>query len=117
MRQFRKLFEAHMKSTFREKQVWFWSIFYPVLLLVIFLMIFGGSDKKESNFTVQIAVVAVEQQNPDAAQLLSNLHNVKVLEWKDPQPVSKQQAEDWIKIRISTQPSYCPLETWPNLLN
>jgi ABC-2 type transport system permease protein len=97
MRQFRKLFEAHMKSTFREKQVWFWSVLYPVLLLVIFLMIFGGSDTKESNFTAKIAVVAAAQQNQDATQLLSNLQNIKVLEWKDKQPVTKQQAEDWIK--------------------
>jgi ABC-2 type transport system permease protein len=73
MRQFKKLFEAHFKSTFREKQVWFWSVFYPVLLLVIFLMIFGGSDAKEANFTAKIAVVAAEQQNQDATQLLTTL--------------------------------------------
>jgi ABC-2 type transport system permease protein len=97
MRQFRKLFEAHFKSTFREKQVWFWSVFYPVLLLVIFLMIFGGSDAKESNFTAKIAVVSAEQQNQDATQLLATLQKIPVLEWKDKQPVTRKQAEDWVK--------------------
>ncbi|MEX2462530.1 MAG: ABC transporter permease [Paenibacillaceae bacterium] len=97
MHQFSKLFEAHFKSTFREKQVWFWSIFYPVLLLVIFLMIFGGSDAKEVNFTVKIAVVAAEQQNQDATQLLTALQHIPALEWESKETVSRQQAEDWVK--------------------
>jgi ABC-2 type transport system permease protein len=97
MRQFNKLFEAHFKTTFREKQVWFWSVFYPVLLLVIFLMIFGGSDAKEANFTAKIAVVAAEQQNQDAAKLLSTLQQNPALEWESKEPVSRQQAEDWVK--------------------
>jgi ABC-2 type transport system permease protein len=96
MRQFRKLFEAHMKTTFREKQVWFWSVFYPVLLLVIFLMIFGGSDAKETNFTAKVTTVAT-QQNQDSTQLLNSLLNMPVLEWKDKQPVTREQAEDWVK--------------------
>ncbi|MDB5053576.1 MAG: transporter [Bacilli bacterium] len=96
MRQFRKLFDAHLKSTFREKQVWFWAVFYPVLLLVIFLMIFGGSDAKESNFTAKVVAVS-EQQAPISTQLLTVLQSIPALEWKNKQPVSRAQAEEWVK--------------------
>jgi ABC-2 type transport system permease protein len=96
MKQLRKLFEANFKSTFREKQVWFWSIFYPVLLLVIFLMIFGRSSDDGSSFKAKIAVVA-DRQTEFASQVISGLKQVPVLEWKDENPVSRDKAEEWIK--------------------
>lgn len=55
MKQFRMLFTAQLKETFREKQVWFWSILFPVLLLVIFMIIFGGMSRGE--FSAKVAIV------------------------------------------------------------
>jgi ABC-2 type transport system permease protein len=97
MKQLRKLFEANFKSTFREKQVWFWSVFYPVMLLVIFLMIFGKSaDDSGTSFSAKIAVVA-EQQNEFTGQMFTSLKQIPVLKLKDENTVTKQQAEDWLK--------------------
>ena len=38
LKQLRMLFAAQIKETFRERQVWFWQILFPVLLLVIFMV-------------------------------------------------------------------------------
>lgn len=97
MKQFKKLFSAHFKTTFREKQVWFWSIFYPVMLLVVLLSIFGGfGGDSDADFNAKIALVA-EGNNPIAAQIEQGLKQVDVLEWKKEEPVSREQAEHWLK--------------------
>jgi ABC-2 type transport system permease protein len=96
MKQLQKLFGANFKSTFREKQVWFWSIFYPVMLLVVFLMIFGKSGDDGASFSAKIAVVA-DQPNEYTEKMAASLKQISVLKWKDEKPVTKLQAEDWIK--------------------
>lgn len=93
-KQFRKLFSANLKVMFREKQVWFWNIFFPIILMTIFMVIFGGSDG--SDFKAKIAVV-----KPAAGQaadgMLASLKQIPVFEWKSEEPVTAEQADDWIK--------------------
>lgn len=93
-RQFRKLFAANLKMMFREKQVWFWNIFFPVILMSIFMVIFGGGDGKE--FKANVA--AVKPAQSDAADAMyAQLKQWPVFEWKSDAPVSREQADAWIK--------------------
>lgn len=95
MNQLGKLFMANFKMTFREKQVWFWSIFYPVLLLVVFLTFFGGGGD-ETKFEAKIAVVAGSGSKL-APQLTPILKQIEALQWKEDAPVSLEQAEAWVR--------------------
>ncbi len=97
MNQLSKLFIAHLKMTFREKQVWFWSILYPVFLLVIFMTIFGGfGGGDDKGFSAEIvAVTGVE--TAITQQFTSVLKEIPVLEWKSDSPVTREQAEEWLK--------------------
>jgi ABC-2 type transport system permease protein len=94
MKQLMKLFQANLKVTFREKQVWFWSIFFPVLLLVIFLSIMGGSSDKEFKINV---VAVTNQQDNSSNNLLMGLKYIPVLKWKEDQPVTLEKAEELVK--------------------
>ncbi|WEK52953.1 MAG: ABC transporter permease [Candidatus Cohnella colombiensis] len=89
-----KLFGANLKMMFREKQVWFWNIFFPIILMVIFMVIFGSSDS--SHFKAKIAVVEM-QENATSNLLEDQLRHLPVFEWKSEQPVTMEQADDWIK--------------------
>lgn len=92
-KQLGKLFGASIKMMFREKQVWFWNIFFPVILMVIFMVIFGGGS---SNFKATIAVVQTSA-NAASDNLQAELRKIPVLEWKSEQPVTMAQADEWIK--------------------
>ena len=59
-KQFRQMFMAQLKMTLREKQAWFWGIFFPVILMVIFMVIFSGDSNEE--FEAKVAVV---NENPN----------------------------------------------------
>ncbi len=97
MNQLGKLFIAHLKMTFREKQVWFWSILYPVFLMVIFMTIFGGfGGGNDKGFTAEIAVVTGAQTEV-SNQFLAILNNIPVLEWKESGSVTRETAEEWLK--------------------
>jgi ABC-2 type transport system permease protein len=93
-KQFGKLFGAQIKMMFREKQVWFWNLFFPIILMVLFMVIFGGGGSGE--FKAKIAVVKT-QANETSNMLETHLRQVPVFEWKSEQPVSKEQADTWIK--------------------
>jgi ABC-2 type transport system permease protein len=93
-RQFGQLFIANFKTMFREKQVWFWQIFFPIILMSIFMMIFGGSGNSE--FHVKVAAVG-ETQNRTAAMMHEMLRQIPVFEWQSESPVSVEQADEWIK--------------------
>ncbi len=93
-KQFRKLFEANFKMMFREKQVWFWNIFFPIILMSIFMLIFGGSDS--SDFKAKVAVVQ-PVQSAASDGMLEGLKQIPVFEWKSEEPVSAEQADAWIK--------------------
>jgi len=93
-KQLGKLFGAQIKMMFREKQVWFWNLFFPIILMVIFMIIFGGGG--DSNFKAKVAVVK-PSVNETSDMLESYLRNVPVLEWKLEQTVDEVQADQWVK--------------------
>jgi len=89
-----KLFGAQIKMMFREKQVWFWNLFFPIILMVIFMVIFGGGGG--SDFKAKIAVVK-PSASESATMMESYLRQVPVLEWKSEQPVTAEEADEWVK--------------------
>jgi ABC-2 type transport system permease protein len=94
-KQLGKLFGAQIKMMFREKQVWFWNLFFPIILMVLFMVIFGGGGGSGS-YSAKIAVVKTSA-NGTADSLEAQLRHIPVFEWKSEQPVSKEQADTWIK--------------------
>lgn len=93
-RQFSKMFGAQVKMTFREKQAWFWGIFFPVILMVLFMIIFGGGS--DEAFKAKVAVVE-EQPNAASKVLLEQIRQLPVFEIESGEPVSREQAEAWVK--------------------
>jgi ABC-2 type transport system permease protein len=93
-KQFKKMFSAQLKLTLREKQAWFWGIFFPVILMVIFMVIFSGSSDDE--FQSEIAIVA-DNPNPTSDMLLTKINRLPILDVKTGEPVSRETAEQWVK--------------------
>lgn len=93
-KQFKKMFAAQLKLTLREKQAWFWGIFFPVILMVIFMVIFSGSSDNE--FESEIAIVA-DNPNPTSDMLLTQINQLPILDVKSGKPVSRDTAEQWVK--------------------
>ncbi|MFE7064308.1 ABC transporter permease [Sutcliffiella sp. NPDC057660] len=93
-KQFKKMFAAQLKLTLREKQAWFWGIFFPVILMVVFMVIFTGDSDDE--FNSEVAIVN-EQPNPTSEMVLNQIHQLSVLDVKSDEPVSREQAEEWVK--------------------
>lgn len=87
-RQFAKMFSAHLKMTFREKQVWFWTIFFPVILMTIFMLIFGGTDN--NSFKVKVAAVD-PGSSPVSQAMLEQLQQIPVLEFEESQAGSIEE--------------------------
>jgi ABC-2 type transport system permease protein len=92
--QFKKMFSAQLKLTLREKQAWFWGIFFPVILMVIFMLIFSGSSDDE--FQSEIAIVA-DNPNPTSEMLLTQINQLSILDVKSGAPVSRDTADQWVK--------------------
>src|SRR3954449_3253271 len=92
-KQFKKMFMAQLKLTLREKQAWFWGIFFPVILMVIFMVIFSGSSDDE--FQSEIAIVA-DNSNPTSDLLLTQINQLSILDIKSGEPVSRETAEQWV---------------------
>jgi ABC-type multidrug transport system, permease component len=90
MKQLRMLFDAQLKETFRERQVWFWSIMFPVLLLVIFMVIFGG----DGDFSAKVAIVG-ERSGAAAEAFVQAAEATGVL--KIEQDLDLQEAEKRLK--------------------
>lgn len=93
-KQFKKMFAAQWKMTLREKQAWFWGIFFPVILMVLFMVIFSGGSDKE--FKAKIAVVN-ENPNATSQMLFSQIQQLPVFEIESGETVSREQAETWLK--------------------
>lgn len=93
-KQFTKLFVAQIKMMFREKQVWFWNLFFPIILMVIFMVIFGSGGG--SDFKASIAVVK-PAAGEAADNLETQLRQIPVLEWKSDTPVDAALADKWLK--------------------
>lgn len=92
--QFKQMFLAQLKLTLREKQAWFWGIFFPVILMVIFMVIFSGDSSDE--FQSSVAIVS-ETPNETSEMLVSQLQQIPVIEVKSSQPVSLEKATKWVK--------------------
>ncbi len=96
LKQFNAMFISQIKMTFREKQVWFWSIFFPVILMVIFMTIFGGSFSSSSSFKANIAIVDAVP-NSSSAMLIEQLKQIPVFEYKENAPISIEQGREWVE--------------------
>lgn len=92
--QFQKMFLAQFKLTFREKQAWFWGIFYPVILMCIFMVIFAGDSEKK--FETEVAIVN-SNPNPTSDRLFTQLNELSVMKIKTGEPVSIEKARKWVK--------------------
>ncbi|MBD2869230.1 ABC transporter permease [Paenibacillus sp. IB182493] len=88
------MFAAQVKMMFREKQVWFWNIFFPVILMVIFMVIFGGGSS--DSFKAKIAVVD-PQPNATSASLIEQMRQIPVLEFKEAEPVAEELGTEWVE--------------------
>ncbi len=92
-KQFKHMFSAQLKLTFREKQAWFWGIFFPVILMVIFMSIFSGGSDNE--FSANVAIVN-ENPNPTSDMLFQQISQIPVLE-SESNDVTREQAEELVK--------------------
>lgn len=91
-KQFSKMFIAQVKLTFREKQAWFWGIFFPIILMIIFMLIFADD---ESEFAAKVAVVE-EQPNRVSQMMLEQIRQMPVFEIASGGPVSLEHAKAWV---------------------
>ncbi len=94
LNQFKQMFLAQLKLTMREKQAWFWGIFFPVILMVIFMVIFSGSSNED--FSAEIALVN-EGSNQTSEILLAQINQNALLDIKSGEAVNREQAEKWVK--------------------
>ena len=94
LQQFKQMFLAQLKLTLREKQAWFWGIFFPVILMIIFMVIFTGDSDDE--FQSKVAIV---NNNPNATSemMLTQLQQIPVLKVESDQPVNLEKAEGLVK--------------------
>lgn len=91
-KQFIKLFSVNIKGMFREKQVWFWNIFFPVILMVIFMIIFGGGSNEFKAKVVLVEASVLESNE----RIKENLLDIPVFQWEGNEPVSLEQANHLI---------------------
>jgi ABC-2 type transport system permease protein len=94
LKQFKQMFLAQLKLTLREKQAWFWGIFFPVILMVIFMVIFSGDS--DDDFKSNVAIVN-ENPNATSEMMLTQLKQIPVIEMKSDESVSQEEAEKWVK--------------------
>ncbi|MDF0727143.1 ABC transporter permease [Cytobacillus sp. S13-E01] len=92
-KQFKQMFLAQLKLTLREKQAWFWGIFFPVILMVIFMVIFSGNS--DDDFQSKVAIVD-ENPNATSEMMLTQLQQIPVIDIKSDQPVSLDDAKEWV---------------------
>lgn len=92
LKQFKQMFLAQLKLTLREKQAWFWGIFFPVILMVIFMTIFGGGSNDD--FSTKVVIVN-ESANETSAMMASQLQQIPIIEVSD--PVSEDKAKELVK--------------------
>ncbi len=75
MKQFKQMFLAQLKLTFREKQAWFWGIFFPVILMSIFMVIFSGGSNEE--FESSVAIVKQGSERDLRDDVVSTTTNIR----------------------------------------
>jgi ABC-2 type transport system permease protein len=94
-KQFGAMFGAHLKMMFREKQVWFWSVFFPVILMVLFMIIFGGGGGS-SEFKAKIAVVDASP-NVSSGMLLEQIKSIPIFELTEGEPVTLEAGQTLVE--------------------
>lgn len=94
-KQFGAMFAAHLKMMFREKQVWFWSVFFPVILMVLFMIIFGGGGGSE-DFKAKIAVVDASP-NASSGMLLEQMKQIPIFEFVEEAPVALEEGKTLVE--------------------
>lgn len=88
------MFFVQLKLTFREKQSWFWGIFFPIILMVIFMSIFSGRNDNE--FSANVAIVD-ENPNPSSTMLLEQIKQIPVFKIENEEPISTDDAQQLVK--------------------
>lgn len=94
VKQFKQMFLAQLKLTLREKQAWFWGIFFPVILMVIFMTIFSGNSNDEFKTNV---VLVNEKPNNVSDMMASQLLDIPVIEMDSEEPVSLKEAQKLVE--------------------
>lgn len=94
LKQFKQMFLAQLKLTLREKQAWFWGIFFPVILMVIFMTIFGGGSNDD--FSTKVAIVN-ESPNETSTMMAKQLHQIPIIEVSKNEPSSEKKAKALVK--------------------
>ncbi|MFT4413809.1 ABC transporter permease [Fredinandcohnia humi] len=94
LQQFKQMFLAQLKLTLREKQAWFWGIFFPVILMVIFMTIFSGDSNDD--FKTKVAIID-SNPNPSSEMMLAQLEQIPVIEIEENKPISEERAKDLVK--------------------
>ncbi|WP_246096486.1 ABC transporter permease [Paenibacillus sinopodophylli] len=93
-KQFARMFSAQIKMMLREKQVWFWNIFFPVILMVLFMVIFGGGSSE--SFKAKVAIVD-SKPNVSSAMLLEQLRQIPMLELEQEQPITLEAGQKLVE--------------------
>ncbi len=93
MKQFIEMFKTQLRMTLREKQSWFWGIFFPVILMVIFMVIFSGNSNED--FEAKVVFVQ-EDVNSESEMIFSQLKEVPVFQIES-ENVTKEKAEKLLK--------------------
>ncbi len=96
LKQFKQMFLAQLKLTFREKQAWFWGIFFPVILMVIFMTIFSGGSSDDFNTKV---VIVNESPHETSTMMAKQLQQVPIIEESGDGSVSEDKAKDLVKAK------------------
>jgi ABC-2 type transport system permease protein len=65
-----------VKSFFRQRETVFWTIAFPILILLLFTAIFG----REIPFTANLGAVNFDQNSPIASGLISGLNKTEVFD-------------------------------------
>ncbi len=55
-----KIFKQNLRQYFRDRSNLFWSLMFPVILLIILVLIFGG--QQDERITMQISLVSLEEE-------------------------------------------------------
>lgn len=93
-KQFKQMFLAQIRMTLREKQAWFWGIFFPVILMVIFMVIFSGGSDDE--FSAKVVLVG-DENHATSMMLAEGIKQIPVFELAEDGFVTYEEADALVK--------------------
>ncbi|MFN2363390.1 MAG: hypothetical protein ABR596_03755, partial [Halarsenatibacteraceae bacterium] len=59
----KNIFLQHLRQQLRDKYSIFWNLIFPLVLLTILGLVFGGQTQEDINFEISIVTPAVELEN------------------------------------------------------